>query len=243
MKRIATILLVLFLFPFIVASGQDDKFQSDITASNDNRVERASASNTGGQADDLMGGSRIARLPGERSGMYLNTQFESGSVGLAGGSVMDPLSLRYDLYFQQIQFLKDGDTLAFSRPGELSKVEIGRRKFDYVPYIEDGSLDSSWFEVVSEGRCRLLRRHFIKYHIVDDDKSPEDDFIYSTRLFIQKPGQPATAIRQCRRDVCCTFSDRKDEVKDFIKTNNLRMRKTEDLILVVEFYNNLVAER
>jgi hypothetical protein len=55
----------------------------------------------------------------DQSGMYLEPGWAKGYVVLKDKSMLEDIQLRYDLYNQQMQFVREGDTLAFSNPGEL----------------------------------------------------------------------------------------------------------------------------
>jgi hypothetical protein len=210
---------------------------------NEDKVAAVSAENSGGGISDFTPANKGSAFLGQLSSIYYSNCFEKGIVELVDGTTLDPVMLRYDLYYQQFQFLKEDDTMAFARPEELSGVYLGTKKFIYSAYINRDFLDSSYFEVISDGKCRLLRRHYIKYHLAEKDPSVEKQYTYETRLFVKKGREPATPLRKCRKAVCCTFSDRKDEVNQFIKTNGLKMRKTEDLVRVIEFYNTLTTPR
>jgi hypothetical protein len=175
--------------------------------------------------------------------MFLYDTFAEGTVELSGGIAYEPVLLRYDLYFQQMQFIRGGDTLAFANPGELRKVVLDNRNFIYSAYRNKRMLDSSYFEVISDGSCRLLRRHYLKYHYAAPGVPDEEEYVYQTSLYVKKGTDPAMPLRKCRKAVCCAFPEKKEVIKDFIKTNNLKMRNTEDIIMVVEYYNRIASGR
>jgi hypothetical protein len=223
--------------------AQDVKDPSLAQGSSSGKVAQASAENTATREADFMGGTTAGIPMGEMSGMYLNNCFEEGCVELDDGNFLDALLLRYNVYYQQLQFIREGDTLAFAAPSELREAYLGKRKLIYSDYIRDNTIDSSYFEVLSEGNCSLLRRHYIMYHVSDKISDCEKQYVYETCLYVKKAESPATRLKSCKKAVCCTFSDREEEIKQFIKTNRLKMRKTEDLILVIDFYNSLNQPR
>jgi hypothetical protein len=226
-----------------VVNGQEVKDPIAAKYYNDDKVASVSANNSGSGVADFTPSYKGSNTLGPLSSLYYSNCFEKGIVELDDGTILDPVMLRYDLYYQQLQFIKEDDTLAFARPDELSEVYIGNGKFIYSAYKKRDFLDSSFFEVISDGKCRLLKRHYIKYHLSEKDPSFEKQYTYETCLFVKKGEDVAIPIRKCKRAVCCTFSDRKEEIKQFIKTNNLKVRKTDDLVRVIEFYNSLTTPR
>lgn len=243
MLRINIISFVIILLVTINAAAQEVKDPAIQGTRSDLKVADASTMHQGTSSGDfLTTGSRSVFL-GEPCGMFLSDSFKKGTVELSGGITYEPVLLRYNLYFQQIQFIRGGDTLAFANPGELKKVVLGNRNFIYSAFKNKRILDSCYFEVISDGRCRLLKRHFIKYHLSATGTPGEDEYFYQTSLYVKKGSEPAIALRKCRKAVCNAFPDKKEEIKDFIKTNNLKMRNTEDIVMVIEYYNRIRSGR
>ena len=51
---------------------------------------------------------------------------------------LDNILLRYDIYHQQIQFIRENDTLAFSKPEEVKCFIFDNRKFVYADFQSNG---------------------------------------------------------------------------------------------------------
>jgi hypothetical protein len=154
---------------------------------------------------------------------------------------MEDLPLRYNIYFQQMQFIRDNDTLAFGNPSELKSVKIGDRNFIYSQFESEGTLDSSYFELLSDGYCRMLMRRKVEYHLVIDDKNCDQSqtYVKTFSYYLQRQGEPA---RQCIRNtkgMCTYFEDEEEQIRNFISVNDLNLKKCEDVKKVVEFYNVL----
>ena len=175
------------------------------------------------------------------TGMYLDDQWQQGYAVLNDQSRMDHLLLRYDIYNQQLQFISGGDTLAFSNPAELDYVQIDGKRFVYRDFEHNGMMDQGYFEVLKEGDCQLLLRRTVSHHICRDNNSGsgEDEYLRNVTYYVKKDDQVAREVRACKKSVYCVFEDEKDRMKEFIRTNDLRMKSCEDLIQVVSFYNSL----
>lgn len=187
------------------------------------------------------GGKYEKSLYSRESGMYLDRGWQQGYAVLADHTRLDHLMLRYDIYNQQIQFISNGDTLAFSNPAELDYVQLDGRRFIYEEYEHGGVLDRGYFEILKEGDCKLLLHRTVTHHIRKDNIAGfgEDEFLRKVTYFIKKEDQVAREVRASKKSVYCAFEDEKDTIKHFIRTNNLKMKSCEDLIQVVAFYNSL----
>ena len=177
----------------------------------------------------------------EEKGMYLGDNWFQGYAMLTDNSRMDHLLLRYDIYNQQMQFIEDKDTLAFSNPDELSYLLIDGRRFIYEEYEYEGVVAKGYFEVLKDGDCQLLLRRTVTHHIQNDgiSGSEGDEYLRDVTYFVKKSDKVAREVRACKKSVLCAFEDEEEAVKQFIKTNKLKMKTCEDLMQVVAFYNSL----
>jgi hypothetical protein len=177
----------------------------------------------------------------EETGMYLEDGWLQGYALLTNGSRMDHLMLRYDIYNQQMQFIIEEDTLAFSDPDELDHLLLEGRRFVYEEFENKNVLEKGYFEVLKDGDCKLLKRRTITHHIQRDGiaNDEEENYLRDVTYFIKKEGKVAREVRTCKKSVLCAFEDEEVKVKQFIKTNKLKMKSCEDLMQVVAFYNSL----
>lgn len=188
---------------------------------------------TGGTAGE-------AGLSGQ-SGMYLLPGWMNGYVVLKDNTLLDKLSLRYDLYHQQMQFIRNNDTLAFRNPDELLMLSLDGKKFVYTGYEKDKIVTKGYFEVLTDGKCKLLLRRSIKYHL-DPESGPrltEEVYVEEKEYYVKKNDDLARPVRVCKKSALCAFDDRKDEMRDYIDANRLKMKTCDDLMLLVEYYNSL----
>jgi len=70
---------------------------------------------------------------------------------------------RYNLFAQEFEMVYKMDTFAISAPLDIKSILLSNKKFIYGFYIErefgNEYLGSSYFEVLNEGKCKLLIRH------------------------------------------------------------------------------------
>ncbi len=177
----------------------------------------------------------------DQAGMCLEPGWTTGYVVLKDKSVIDDIQLRYDIYHQQMQFIRNDDTLAFSHPEELDYIFLGDRKFVYSEFILDKTVQKGYFEVLHEGQCPLFVRRYITYHMDPEDNINLSNEVYVRECcyYIKKSGHSAEPILANRKSILCAFKDKEQEIGQFMNDNKLTGKTCEELKLVIAFYNSL----
>jgi hypothetical protein len=180
------------------------------------------------------------RFLGPEGSMFLNNEWKEGVVVLKDNTVLRDIQLRYNVYFQQMQFIREGDTLAFANPEEIQHILMGDMKFIYTKYLDEGIIDHGYFSIFVEGDCRLMVRNEVTFHKAAGSGDCKKDYFYkSCNLYLQKEDHPARLLSCGKKSICSMLPDREKEIKAFIKENKLRMKTQEDMARVVNFYNSL----
>jgi hypothetical protein len=243
-NSILIILACLMSFPFIARSQNEEmKTRSKVRVPVMNaEVQRTSQDLAMLQGNETQGGgAQAAGITDVSSSLYLEPGWAPGSVVLNNYSTIDGLMLRYDLYHQQVQFIQGEDTLAFANPEETAYFNIDQRKFIFTEYADNQILDKGYFEVLSDGDCKLLLRRCIRYHMAPEsvDNLRDEIYIRECEYYLQRKNEPARQIKICRKSVLCAFKDKETEIKQFIKDNDLKMNNCDQLKDVVAYYNSL----
>lgn len=179
--------------------------------------------------------------PLRNEGMYLEPGWTHGQVILTNQKILEDIPLRYDIYHQQVQFIRDGDTLAFAKPEEVASIIMDGRKLVYIELSDEGKVSKGYFEVLSYGDTRLLLRRIVKYHEQRDPQSnlKEDVFVRENLYYIQKPGEMPIPVEFNRTSVLNAFNDKELQVQEYIETNKLKMKTLEEMKKVLAYYNTL----
>ena len=180
-------------------------------------------------------------LPSENSSCYLEPGWTKGRVLLNDDKTLEDVILRYDIYHQQLQFIREEDTLAFAKPEEVKCFMLGERHFIYADYRTDDSIGHGYFEIASDGACRLLVRRTVKFHVDTESKPVLDDDVYirECTYYISKNGEIARQVKLSRKSVLSTFADEEEQVRQYIDENEIKMNDCHQLKEVVDFYNSL----
>lgn len=184
-------------------------------------------------------------LPGWRGDAYMNPNFIDGVIIMKDGTHISDKALRYNLYTQQMQFIDNGDTLALGNPEEIEYIRIADKVFVYTTYLCQGQHKSSYFELLEDGDCRLLKRWAALYQEVDpDDPQSVGDcgvFYKDCQCFMQFFLNPAQPVLKNKKDFVKSFANNGDKVKDYMRSDNLKPKNEEDLAKIVDYYNSIVT--
>jgi len=236
-------LLVLAVFYYLPVFAQQEAVNTKKGTTTENREVNYAPLQEPVPVDDFSegGGSYPAYFYyGDPSGMYLDDQWLPGQVAVKDGNTMDGL-LRYNIYHQKVEAIVDADTFAFAKPGELNWVMIGDNKFIFSSYLRnDLEVANTWFEVLCEGECDLLLRHYIKYRIEDGDDDPSNDQMYRLEAYYsRKNDESGERLNPSKKDIPLVLLDHQEELSAYLKENKLNLKDQEDLVKLFAYYNSL----
>jgi hypothetical protein len=243
-KSVLMILAISFLLPVMTRSQNEGVKHVSSTVATDKKpmYDRSTREMGLMQEQGSSGGASCpAGLSSENAACYLEPGWVPGKVMLNDNTLMDNILLRYDLYHQQLQFIRGEDTLAFAKPEEVNNFTLDGKNFIYAEYQLDNIIDKGYFEILADGNCKLLLRRTVEYHVTPETNPnlEEDLYIRECTYYISKNGETAKPVRACRSGVLCAFKDKEDQVKKFMKDNGMKMNTCEQLKEVVAYYNSL----
>jgi len=184
----------------------------------------------------LSGGSESAyKITGSP---YLSETWIFGSLEMKGDRVkkarrdkdnkvkIDGL-FRYNLYAQEFEMVYGRDTFAITSPFNVKNISVSNMNFLHGLYVKRGGnhpyLGSAYFQILSEGECKLLLRHDVK---ISSGSGPmtynwaggADAFVQYRQLYYQESeGAEVVLLKKRRNSIRKLFADRLDEVEAFIK--------------------------
>lgn len=188
-------------------------------------------------------GSQIhpLQLEGVEGQKYIGDDWPLGTIVLRDGGVIDSYFLRYDILADQMQFIADKDTLAFATPQELHSVTFGGHTFVYENYRCENTIRQGYFELIVQGKNRLLLKRIITYQVPDENIPIESKtkYLVDECYFISKPGQPSFKMMCNRKSALAVLNEHKDEIETYMQITGNKVRTAEDLEKLVAYYNSL----
>jgi len=120
------------------------------------------------------------------------------------------------------------------------------RQFYALPYAIQGTYKTPvLFEVLVEGKITLLARENISYRSAQIDPYSYRMGSYSKKVlvydyyFLDSKGK-ITKYTMKKKDLLDVLSRRYDQMQEYIRVNNLRHDKRNDLIRIISYYNAVI---
>ncbi len=191
--------------------------------------------------------SDAERAMNARGSMYLYDDWREGTLIMKNDTMVEGLKLRYNIYTRQMHFIYQQDTLALIVPEKVKYAVLENEAFVWTDFLEDNLLKKDYFQILAEGKARLLLHRKVKFDPRNPPATPYstgteyDRFLRFEYTYIQKENEPAVQLKRSRGGLMTCFADKSQEIKQFMRKERIRPKKTGDLIKVVQFYNKLIS--
>jgi len=199
------------------------------------------------QSDDLLDKLRLNKSTGGHKDLsytdisgtpFLFEDFQTGEVILKTGE-KHTAEMRYDKYAGEMQFRIKGTIYAIALPETISYIEVKGIRFIY----SKTNSGTGYFQVLEDGKCKLLAEKRVRIQDAEPPKPYQqakparfidlEDFIYL------KLGDNDAVRINGRKDLLNVLNDRKDQLTQFLKDEELKISDIEDLKKIIAFYNGL----
>lgn len=182
---------------------------------------------------------------------YANNQFIPSKLYKGDSLIATHVPMRYNIFSDQIE-LKDPKAetptpkAALLRNTDLT-VQIYDNKYRYSEdFVSEKGVPGSYFEVVWEdGEYSLYKKMEVTYHppfkaktSFDNDRPAE--FIQNEIYYLVKNKGEFTELPSRKSALYKVLGDKKKEVKNYIKKNDLDIDQEKDLARLVAYYNSLL---
>lgn len=204
-------------------------------------IEGIKPVNVASGIDHSGGVSTPFTLPGKPGGAFLHDGWKQGVVLMYDGNLIDVEKLRYNMLTQQMQFLKNGDTLAIGNPEEVKMIRIDDMVFVFKEFVHQGIVREGYLELLEDGNCRLFRRWSASYRMLEPETGAETIYITQT-CFIAFGDDMARAVTSNNREFLRNFGEYEQEVRKKMRQEKLRIRNPEQLREIIAHYNRLSNE-
>ena len=174
-------------------------------------------------------------------------------IVLMNGDTLTGL-VKYNVEGNVVQYDNKRQVKAFSSQKVLffeifDQIFESYRQFYALPYhVQANYKTPILFEVLFEGTLTLLAREYVV-----EESVPVYSYYsrhhYSTRstlafdyFFLDREGN-IEKYNLKKNDLYATLKNKEGEVKQFMKKNNLRYDRREDLVRIVAYYNSLIEDK
>ena len=170
---------------------------------------------------------------------YLDSQFIDG-VFYFKDTTSVKLPLRYNIYSDEMEYQLKGIKYAVGNPQSLNKIVLDKSVFVYLPFVQKGG----YFELFESGKCFLVQKKMVKLQPAESPKAIVGvaipaKFIREHDVFYMVVNHTQVFRVVNMKSVITALQDQKLKIESFIKKENIKNIKSENLSKIVAYYNSL----
>lgn len=175
---------------------------------------------------------------------YLYDSWSDGRIILKDDTVGAGFRLRYNVYGNEMQFINKADTFAISNPLKLNAVWLNGHRFEYLPFTLNKNENMAYFEVLAEGKIRLLVRHSSRLESGMDPVTPYhcqnsyDRFVSGKVYYYQTAEMELPRELPSGRSAFLSIKEfNRPDLKEFIHARKIRLHNDQDLAVLFTWIN------
>ena len=167
---------------------------------------------------------------------YLDNNFRESYILKVNGVELKDMRLRYNIYSDNMEFRKDGQTFVVAFPSEIHRIKTGGKNFVYAQYVSQGKIDHGYFEVLHEGDYQLLKKYVTTLKI-SEKRDSEDSlrFVRQSPVYYFRRGEGRIYPILTQKQLTKIIQPVHQSVIDFIKANKINGKDELKLIRLMEF--------
>lgn len=181
---------------------------------------------------------------------YLNESWTIGRILLKDDTVGAEFWMRYNVFGNEMQFINQQDTFAISNPLKLNAVYLNGHRFEYLPFKFNKNDNLAYFEVLQEGKVRLLVRHSSRLESGMDPVTPYhcqnsyDRFIPGRYYYYQTTDMESPReLPAGKRDFLALSEIERPGLKEFLHSSKIKLHKEQDLQVLFTWINQSLENK
>ena len=175
---------------------------------------------------------------------YLYKSWSAGRILLVNDTVGAEYRIRFNVYGNEMQFINKSDTLIIANPQMISAILLDGHRFEYLPYFQGTTQEMTYFEVIAEGKVRLLVRHSCRLDKGSGEVTPysgrstndrfiSEKFFYYQTVEMESPGELPLA----RNTFLSLPGFNTPDVKEYMTSQKIKLRNEQDLLKLFTWIN------
>lgn len=173
---------------------------------------------------------------------YFNKEFISGNILKTNGAEIKDIPLRYNIYTNNFEFLKDHVAQNILAPTEIDKITMSGHTFVYTRYMTSKNIRYSYFQIITKGKYQLLKMHKVVFERAEEKNTGWDSsrFVSATPNYYLRYGDGLAHLIDSQKKLIKTLQPIQEEVIDFIQENRINAKDENKLIELVELVNKTI---
>lgn len=175
---------------------------------------------------------------------YFKDDWMKGNVVVNGGGQYSGVYLKLDLYDNEVHFRdqRGNEMIATTPIQRIVLIDSAAQElYNFISgdFIQANGRVKGWYQLLSEGKATLLKKFEKRMQETRPYGSAtvEQTIVTASRYYILYNGN-FTEIKKLK-ELPDILVDKKQEVGQFIKSNNLSGKTDSDFMLLVNYYNGL----
>jgi hypothetical protein len=177
---------------------------------------------------------------------YLSDDFLPGRVFYKGNKKPVKADLRYNAYSGEFEFTQGGRDFVISNKSEIDSIQYKGYNFIFGSYKnEAGITRKNFMASLVDGKCSIYKVYSREFHQAEppatgyDEAEParfeEESPVYCIQFGDDEMPHVIDSFR--RGKFLNHFGSLEKELKRYIKDQNLRLRREDDLVAFIRYYN------
>lgn len=172
---------------------------------------------------------------------YLFENWNSAIVKLENGDRVTVESCKYDVFEDKIMFLQDDIPLYFSNPEDIDRFSLGSSEFINLKLKKNGGIYEILVEEIDFVLLKKFNCDIIKGKVSDGiNQATKDKFKLSFNYYLIRDNVELIKLKTKEKHMLKLLNNKEVEIKAYVKENNLKFSKEEDLIEIFKFYSTLL---
>ena len=181
---------------------------------------------------------------------FINDDWSIGDVLLFNGKAIKSIPLKYNLRDEMLLLLDANKISRVIGDDEIEKFEwfdVNKKQnvlfVNCLNYKLEGVPIIGFFEVVTEGQVELLLYRTLildegYYSVTHDAGQLNDEYVIKESLYLSR--EHFLYEVKGKKELYNYFGEHAEDVKKFVKNNNLRFKQPVELARVIDYYNRLL---
>jgi len=179
---------------------------------------------------------------------YFDAAYKYATILLSDGKKFVNIQVKLDLVEQETHFITANNQEAFAGKGIIKEISyadtmntgIKLYKFQTGFPRVDRQTEINFYQVLAEGRCSFLKsitksieekKNELSGEIAKDIETTENYYLFTKNEMKRLKKDKAFILSQ--------LADKQAEINQFIQSNKINYKNTDDLIKLFNFYNSL----
>jgi hypothetical protein len=176
---------------------------------------------------------------------YVFNEWKKGRLFLTENRVVKDFTFNYNSCRNFLVYRKDNKQYTITKTDVINSVQFGGKELVKVKIPDNRKFSEVFMQELVEGENGSLYKHFFcKLNAPEHNEamnvgSEKFEYTKMNVYYLKRKDGTMEKLPTSKWRLYRTFSDKKSEIKDFVKSKDLDPDKEEDLKMIVRHYNDI----